>query len=442
MLGHDIPSLLHRYGTEAEKILASWGFPHRTQKFSILARDGVYDLFSQGGGAIDEKYRFWLWGKSFDKFTAMERKMPLPVFIAYEFVGNTDPCLAFIRDDISAAAQILIVFHVYGHNLFFSLHPVFANPKPLDYAKLQEQSDMAIIKEYMADPNIGKQKVVRLLEACQWIMFQHTALSSASFLWLEDFADPAFNPRLEDWERAILRIKVDEARRAIPAMSVQVANEGFACAVEDELASAIVVPPELHHSIRLFHEQQVSPSPDPRTQCTPYQLGYTIIQELKQRHGFHALPRLLKNIADDNTLINMHFTPQIAARLNLVLPEYDAKGNIKHDAIGKPIIHYPEESSEVFEQIKQRTLQQLLLNAYPQIAFEKVEGDRLFLLHHYDGRPLKIGSARRVTEQVAEFIWKGPITLNARTTKKRYTIEVTPHGTSKITDRKDVSPGQ
>ena len=132
----------------------------------------------------------------------------------------------------------------------------------------------------MEDPNIGIDKVERILDACHTIRYQvprspgikrrdHKKLKeyyqrlilNDNTGWYDNFdinkipLEPdqnllkfiaEHNRFLEDWEKDIINIVEQESRYFIPQAATKIMNEGWACFIHEKIINALKLPDEYH----------------------------------------------------------------------------------------------------------------------------------------------------------------------------------------------------
>jgi spore cortex formation protein SpoVR/YcgB (stage V sporulation) len=197
--------------------------------------------------------------------------------LAYEIVINSDPCIAYLMEENSMAMQALVIAHAcYGHNSFFKGNYLFRQwtsaDAIIDY--------MVFARHYVmhCEETYGAERVEEILDSCHALMshgvdrYRHpTPLSVAEerdrqrereeYAWrrydeiwrtLPARADAAatqkqgsarfpaepqenllyfiekYAPKLEPWQRELVRIVRKTAQYFYPQGQTKVMNEGWA----------------------------------------------------------------------------------------------------------------------------------------------------------------------------------------------------------------------
>ncbi len=247
-------------------------FPNQIE---VITAEQMLDAYSSTGMPLF--YKHWSFGKQFVHHELLYRKGMRG--LAYELVINSDPCISYIMEENSAVMQTLVIAHAaFGHNHFFKNNYLFRQWTDaegiLDY--------LEFAKSYISEceERYGHEAVERLLDAAHALMHQGVhryprsqsrdlkeearreaerhAYQESIFndLWRtvpqgeQAVVDPAEDrrqatlqlpqenilyfleksaPRLEAWQREILRIIRLIAQYFYPQMQTKVMNEGAAC---------------------------------------------------------------------------------------------------------------------------------------------------------------------------------------------------------------------
>jgi len=243
-------------------------------QIEVISTEQMLDAYSTTGMPL--LYKHWSFGKQVVSNELLYRKGLRG--LAYELVINSDPCINYIMEENSATMQTLVLAHAaFGHNHFFKNNYVFRQWTDaegiLDY--------LEYAKRYIADceEKHGQHAVESLLDTAHALMHQgvhrHPRIRARDLkaeaarererqayhdsiyddLWRtlpagtraaatkRDARRRALNlpqenilyfleksaPRLEPWEREILRIVRLIAQYFYPQRQTKVMNEGAAC---------------------------------------------------------------------------------------------------------------------------------------------------------------------------------------------------------------------
>jgi len=242
-------------------------------QIEVITAEQMLDAYSSTGMPLF--YKHWSFGKQFLANDMLYRKGMRG--LAYELVINSDPCISYVMEENTAMMQTLVIAHAaFGHNHFFKNNYLFK--QWTDAEGILGYLEFA--KNYIAncEERYGQLAVERLLDAAHALMHQgvhHYPRAQARDLKMEaqreaerhahqeriyndlwrtlpkgpkqrptatDDRRKALNlpqenilyfleksaPRLEPWQREILRIIRLIAQYFYPQMQTKVMNEGTA----------------------------------------------------------------------------------------------------------------------------------------------------------------------------------------------------------------------
>ncbi|MBS6007679.1 MAG: SpoVR family protein, partial [Clostridium baratii] len=143
------------------------GLNYYPQEFEVIGFNEMIGYEAYVG--MPSKYPHWSYGKAYEKNKTLYslNLTGLP----YEMVINSNPCLAYLMKDNTLLLQILTMAHVYGHNDFFKNNRLFKESTNADRALEMFKLDAEIIRGYINDPNIGYEKVEKVLDAAHAIRY-------------------------------------------------------------------------------------------------------------------------------------------------------------------------------------------------------------------------------------------------------------------------------
>ena len=139
-------------------------YPNRIE---VITAEQMLDAYSSTGMPL--LYHHWSFGKQFLLNEMMYRKGMRG--LAYELVINSNPCISYIMEENSAAMQALVIAHAsFGHNHFFKNNYLFQ--QWTDASGILDYLEFA--KGYIAgcEERYGQLEVERLLDAAHALMRQ------------------------------------------------------------------------------------------------------------------------------------------------------------------------------------------------------------------------------------------------------------------------------
>jgi spore cortex formation protein SpoVR/YcgB (stage V sporulation) len=132
---------------------------YRTQ-IEVITSEQMLDAYSSVGMPLF--YKHWSFGKDFARNEALYRKGWQG--LAYEIVINSDPCICYIMEENTATMQTLVLAHAgMGHNHFFKNNYVFKQ-----WTDANGIADyLSFAKSYIAkcEERYGLEAVERLIDA-------------------------------------------------------------------------------------------------------------------------------------------------------------------------------------------------------------------------------------------------------------------------------------
>ena len=242
-------------------------------QIEIIGSEQMLDAYASLGLPIG--YPHWSYGKEFIKNEQAYRKGARG--LAYEIVINSNPCISYLMEENSMTMQALVIAHAcYGHNSFFKGNYLFRQwtnaDAIIDY--------MAFARKYVmqCEERYGQSAVEEILDSCHALMshgvdrYRHPPVLSAEdeiarlrereeYAWSrhdeiwntvpikgkpvqdrrhaqENYpAEPQENllyfieknaPKLEPWQRELVRITRKLSQYFYPQGLTKVMNEGWA----------------------------------------------------------------------------------------------------------------------------------------------------------------------------------------------------------------------
>ncbi len=148
----------------AKKELGLDTYPNQIE---VITAEQMLDAYSSTGMPL--LYRHWSFGKRFAQYEGVYRAGLQG--LAYEIVINADPCISYVMEENSATMQALVIAHAaFGHNHFFKNNYQF-----------RQWTDAAGILDYLSyaknyisacEERYGEAEVERLLDAAHALSAQ------------------------------------------------------------------------------------------------------------------------------------------------------------------------------------------------------------------------------------------------------------------------------
>jgi stage V sporulation protein R len=373
-------------------------------------------------------YRHWSFGKSFDRIQT-EYNLGMSG-LPYEMIINSNPSISYLMTENPMPTHILTMAHCVGHSDFFKNNRMFSETGA-DTAIDRFKSAAKRVKKYMEDPNIGADKVERILDACHAIRFQVPRTSGIkrkdpkklkeyykkliyndkTGRWdnfdinkipLEPdtnvLAFIAENNRfLEEWERDLIRIVEQESHYFVPQACTKIMNEGWACMIHEKIIESLGIPDDYYLSFIRLHNQVVRPH---LGRINPYHLGFKIFKYIEKKQGFSECLRV-RETHNDETFIKTYLDEELCKELNLFSYSFHQKEGYN-------------KITEVSGQDSWRTVRDDLitnvgLNGVPVVIVKELKKDgTLILEHEHDGRDLELSAANKVFEHIND-LWQGDV---------------------------------
>jgi stage V sporulation protein R len=373
-------------------------------------------------------YRHWSFGKSFDRIQT-EYNLGMSG-LPYEMIINSNPSISYLMTENPMPTHILTMAHCVGHSDFFKNNRMFSETRA-DTALDRFKSAGRRIKKYMEDPNIGIEKVERILDACHTIRFQiprspginrrdHKKLKEYyQGLLLNDNTgryenfninkiplEPdqnvlkfiAENNRfLEEWEKDVINIVEQESQYFVPQASTKIMNEGWACFIHEKIVNALRLPDEYHISFIRLHNQVIRAH---LGRINPYHLGFRMFKYIEEKLGFDECMRA-RETHNDETFIKTFLNYDLCKELNLF--SYSFHKSEGYDRITEV------SAEDTWRTIRDELIMNVGLKSVPVVVVQELLADgTLVLKHEHDGRDLELTEANKVFEHINE-LWEGGV---------------------------------
>ena len=446
-------------------------------QIEVITSEQMLDAYSSVG--LPLMYRHWSFGKRFAYHETLYRRGLQG--LAYEIVINSNPCICYIMEENSMTMQTLVLAHAaFGHNHFFKNNYLFRQWTDadgiLDY--------LSFARDYVAkcEERYGFEAVERVLDAAHALKehgvnrYAHRARpnlaeetrraeerrahAEATFndLWrtvpklAKDAGEgdeeekqheemsrqlglPEENllyfvekraPRLEDWQRELIRIVRHVSQYFYPQKQLQMMNEGCATFCHYEIMNrlhdrGLITEGSMLEFLHSHSSVIFQPGfDDPRFGgLNPYALGFAMMSDIRR-------------IAEDPTEEDREFFPEIAGSGDPFGVLRDAWANYRDESF---ILQYMsprvirdfklfqigDDSSKpslrveaIHDELGYRKIRSALSKQYDlsrrepdvQVVDVDLTGDRTLILAHYvhDGVLLEEKTCRSVLRYTA-YLW-------------------------------------
>jgi spore cortex formation protein SpoVR/YcgB (stage V sporulation) len=444
--------LLDLYDREIARVAAHYGLDTYPNQIEVITSEQMIDAYSSVGMPVG--YHHWSYGKQF--LSTQKGYKRGQMGLAYEIVINSSPCIAYLMEENTMTMQALVIAHAaYGHNSFFKGNYLFRTWTDaegiLDYlvfarnfiAECEQRHGEGAVEELLdschALMNLGVDRYKRpaklsmVKEQARQLEREAYLQSKVNDLWRTLPArqgaesekraarfpsEPQENllyfieknaPRLEPWQREIVRIVRKIAQYFYPQRQTQVMNEGWATFWHYTLLNHLYEEGKLTDGFMMEFLQShtnvvYQPPYNSRfySGINPYALGFAMFQDLRRicehpteedRRWFpelagsdwvKSLDFAMRNFKDES-FVAQYLSPKLIRDLKLFAMVDDDR----EDKLEVTAIH---------DDAGYRTVRQLLAEHYnlgnrePNIQVYQVDvfGDRSLTLRHYmhDRRPL------------------------------------------------------
>ncbi len=468
--------LLENYDTAIARSAREYGLDTYRNQIEIITSEQMLDAYASTG--LPVLYPHWSHGKEFIRNAQAYRGGQQG--LAYEIVINSDPCIAYLMEENTMAMQALVIAHAcYGHNSFFKGNHLFRQWTTadgiVDYLQFSRRYVMACEERH------GAAEVEAVLDACHALMphavdryrrpaplslkveaarlteREHHRERQINDLWrtlptrerptesrsTSNFpSEPQENllyfieknsPRLEPWQRELVRIFRKLAQYFYPQSQTKVMNEGWATfwhytllnrLHEDGLVTdGFMLEVLKSHTNVIFQPKFESPA---YSGINPYALGFAMFSDLRRicespeaedRSWFPAiagsdwkktLDFAMRNFKDES-FITQFLSPRLIRELRLfAVADQSSEKDLRVDSI--------------HDEAGYRRVRTLLARQYcvdervPDIQITRFnrDADRSLTLQYKQlrGRPLS-EAAEEVLRHV-HYLWGFPVHLEMR----------------------------
>ena len=465
--------LLERYDREISRIAAGYGLDTYPNQIEVITSEQMLDAYASSGLPIG--YPHWSYGKEFIRNEQAYRRGMQG--LAYEIVINSSPCIAYLMEENTMSTQALVIAHAsYGHNSFFKGNHLFRQwtsaDAILDYLVFARRFVMQCEERH------GSEAVEEVLDACHALMphgvdryrrpaaltlkaeaarlAEREAHRERQFndLWRTLPEAPAeakpaansvfpgepqenvlyfvekYSPKLEPWERELVRIVRKLAQYFYPQAQTKVMNEGWATfwhyTILNKLHEEHLVDDGFMLEFLKNHTNVVTqPGFDSPAfnGLNPYALGFALFADLKRmcekpnaedREWFPdiaggdwktVLDFAMRNFKDES-FIAQYLSPRLMREFHL----FALADHKEEDALLVDSIHDERGYRRVRKLLAQQHAQEMRVPDVQVVRFDR-DGDRSLTLRHQRrrGRPLTEAAAEVVAH--LRRLWGFPVRL-------------------------------
>jgi stage V sporulation protein R len=327
------------YDAIAEIGVGEMGLDLYPNLIEVITAEQMLDAYASIG--MPRMYRHWSFGKHYAREEAMYRRGGR--VLAYELVINSDPCVNYVMEENTMTMQTLVLAHAaMGHNHFFKNNYLFREWTHAD--AILDYLDFAQAYVQRAEEKHGPEAVEAILDAAHALMNQgvsrhpgaHKANTIARELERElrrrEYEERSFNdlwrtvpkaapaeeakglasdsreaqaiglpeenllyflekhaPKLEDWQREILRIVRMLSTYFYPQRQTKLMNEGCATWTHYRIMNRLYQKGLLTEGsmIEFLHSHTavvMQPHFDDRRYggINPYALGFAMMRDIER----------------------------------------------------------------------------------------------------------------------------------------------------------------
>jgi len=461
--------LIQRYDEAISEVAKEFGLDTYPNQIEVITSEQMLDAYASAGLPIG--YPHWSYGKEFIRNEQYYRRGMQG--LAYEIVINSNPCIAYLMEENTMAMQALVIAHAcYGHNSFFKGNYLFRQwtdaDSILDYLVFARKYVMDCESRYGIDavetlldschaltphgvdrykrptPISYKEEAQRQAERAEHARLQYNDLWRTVPRMEPDAAEekhrvvfppePEENllyfiekhsPKLEPWQKEIVRIVRKIAQYFYPQGQTKVMNEGWATfwhyTILNRLHEKGLVTDGFMMEFLQSHTNVVSQRGfDERGYggINPYALGFAMMQDIRRicesptdedRKWFpdiagsdwiKTLDFAMRNFKDES-FISQYLSPRLIREFRFfAIADHEANPVLEVAAI---------HDDEGYRQIRKLLAEQHNRdNQVPdiQIVRYRRESDRSLILRHLRtrGRPLAADDADQVMKHLSR-LW-------------------------------------
>jgi len=374
-------------------------------------------------------YGHWSYGKSFERTHAMYNAglEGLP----YELIINSDPSLAYLMEENPLYLQILIMAHCIGHSDFFKNNATFKKTRP-DQVILRMRNAKRYIDQLVEDPSVGVERVEEVLDAVHALSL-HVPRRHKKYVSQKEqrkeliqeikggfFKDEKTSPNpdrypisreenliafiaemaqgLEEWERELMLIALDDAQYFMPQIRTKIMNEGWASYWHYRLMHELELDSGMHLPFLKMHNEVVRPH---LGSINPYHLGFHMFQKIEERFGLEEC-FIARESLNDESFLRQYLTEKDCEELNLFSFSLHKNEYMIDDV----------SDTQGWKNVKEDLIKQVGGNNIPVITVAGIEeGNILCLQHEHDGRDLDLDYGDAVVRHITR-LWGDIVKLD------------------------------
>jgi stage V sporulation protein R len=465
--------LLERYEAVIGGIAAEFGLDTYANQIEVITSEQMLDAYASNGLPVG--YPHWSYGKEFIRNEqAYKRGMQ---GLAYEIVINSDPCIAYLMEENTMCTQALVIAHAYfGHNSFFKGNALFRQwtqaDAIVDYLvfarryvmECEERHGAAAVEEVLdaahalmhhgvdryrrPAPLTLRAEAARLQEREThrerqfndlWRTLPTKAEKPATGDGRTFPPEPQenilyfvekFSPRLEPWEREVVRIVRKLSQYFHPQGQTKVMNEGWATFWHYTLVNTLHERRRVDDGFMLeflkSHTNVIAQPPFDANWyggINPYALGFAMFSDLRRiceqptaedRHWFpemagsdwrRSLDFAMRNFKDES-FIAQYLSPKLIRDFRLfAIADHRSEGTLKVDSI-----HDDAGYRRVRKLLAQQHAQESRVPDVQVVRYDR-DGDRSLTLRHAQRRGRSLDDAAAAVVTHLRRLWGFPVRL-------------------------------
>ena len=394
----------------------------------------ICDYYSMIGNityvGMPAHYQHWSFGKSFERthFFYNQGQQGLP----YEMIINSNPSISYLMRENPMPMHVLTMAHCIGHSDFFKNNRMFKKTDPENIISRFKNAANRI-RRYIEDPSIGVEGVERILDAAHSIKYQCNRNPDSNKLSHEKLKEyyidlikndttnkyknfniekvPLENDYdilefiknngrfLQEWERDLINIVIEETKYFIPQAKTKIMNEGWASFWHYKLLNELELPQEYHLHFIKSHNQVIRPHVG---SLNPYHIGFSLFTEIEKEKGLDECFFARENFHDEQFILT-YLNKELCRELNLY--SYSKRPKKRQWVVDEI------SDDDGWKMVRNDLISNIGLNSIPKIyACEVGKDNILHLEHEYDSRDLDIDYAYKVIDYVKQ-LWGDEVNL-------------------------------
>ncbi|WP_051533891.1 SpoVR family protein [Desulfitibacter alkalitolerans] len=274
----------------------------RIEKIEVLARESGLDFYpiqfelcpahvihSVGAYGIPTRFNHWSFGKDFYKIR-IEHELNLHKI--YELVINSNPCQAFLLENISLVEQTIIAAHVFAHSDFFKNNAFTLNTDKDILNTMEKHKD----KICRYEESFGSTQVEKVLDAAMAIKTHGGAGETDIISYI-----CSHSHILDDWQKDILMMLKREMAYFVPLRETRIINEGWATFWHSKIMRMLNLSAEEFIEFAQIQGKLLQTN---KFFINPYLVGFKIFSQLEKEMGTESLFNIRRNERDLSFLRN------------------------------------------------------------------------------------------------------------------------------------------